>query len=88
MAFTGSGDFMERQMAVRAPCPHCGTSVEFGSGARLAWDTIGAHDQVVMCGRCHSIYEIQMGAGTMRLTKNVTSRYPAAPKKAHRFWRR
>jgi hypothetical protein len=71
----GGDDLMARLVSQRASCPGCGASVEFEQGVKLAWDTIGTQDQVVMCKECKSIYEVEIAPGRMRLTSDVTARY-------------
>jgi hypothetical protein len=64
----------EMMMHLSAACPTCGASVEFGKGGLLAMDR-GIRDQVIMCGSCNSIFEVDIGAQGMRLTTDVTARY-------------
>lgn len=78
MVFVEGSDFIERLMSVRAACPNCGSPVQFKEGVELAWQTTGSHDQVVMCKKCGSIYEVNVGPGRMQLTADVTGRYSAA----------
>ena len=72
-----------RDMLMKSPgtCPHCGADLSFGDAAQLA-KSHGIRDNVVMCGKCSRVFEVNLIPGRMTLTNDVTEKSPQIkPKK-------
>ena len=67
-------DLGEMLMQMRASCLKCGRVMTFQDGATLAKNN-GISDQVVMCGKCSSVYTISINPGGMTLLADVTDKY-------------
>ncbi|MDR2680606.1 MAG: hypothetical protein LBC47_07345 [Tannerella sp.] len=52
----------------------CGNPIVFEKGVRLAREN-GIGDNVVMCGKCRSVWAVHLVPGRMTLTENVTGNY-------------
>ncbi len=74
--FIGNGNNF-RDMLMKAPgtCPNCNASLTFGKAAELA-KTYNIQDNVVMCNKCHRVFEMNLVPGRMTLTRDVTANYP------------
>ena len=70
-------ELADRLMGQTAPCLRCGTTIRFQEGGLLAMDR-GIRDQVIMCGNCKAVYEIDLNPRGMTLTADVTARYAGA----------
>ena len=62
-----------RDMLMKSPgvCPKCSANLTFGDAAQLA-KSHGIQDNVVMCGRCNRVFEVNLVPGRMSLTNYVT----------------
>ena len=72
-----------RDMLMKSPgtFPKCGADLTFGDAAQLA-KSHGIRDNVVMCGKCSRVFEVNLVPGRMSLTNDVTAKYPQIrPKK-------
>lgn len=71
----GFGDSLaEMLMKQKACCLKCNEEITFEDGANYAKDK-GINDNVVMCKKCNSIFEVQLVPGRMTLTNDVTMKY-------------
>jgi NAD-dependent SIR2 family protein deacetylase len=57
-----------------AKCLKCGKSIVFEKGVNLARKN-GIGDNVVMCSKCRSVWNVYLVPGKMMLTENVTDKY-------------
>lgn len=79
----GNGNaFGEMLMKSKGACPHCGAELTFGTAAQLARSK-DINDNVVMCGKCHRVFEIILVPGKMTLTNEVTANYPQIKPKSN-----
>jgi len=75
--FVGGGDALaDMLMNQQANCEKCGAVIKFESGAGLAKEC-GITDNVVMCAKCKSVFNVELVPGKMTLTQNVSDRYKA-----------
>lgn len=65
----------ESLMKLSADCLKCGSSITFEKGAKLAGE-YGIAENVVLCGECKSVFEVNLAPSCMTLTNDVTDRYP------------
>ena len=73
-----------RDMLMNSPgaCPKCSASLTFGEAAQLA-KSRGIQDNVVMCSQCNHVFEVNLVPGQMKLTQDVTVKYPQiSPRKS------
>jgi len=75
MIIGNGSDFRNMLMNAKGTCPNCQQTLTFGAAAQLGRDH-GISDNVVMCGNCHRVFEVNLGMGGMTLTSDVTARYP------------
>jgi len=69
------GDVLANKlMKQKAYCLKCNEEITFEDGASYAKDK-GINDNVVMCKKCNSVFEVHIVPGRMTLTSDVTMKY-------------
>jgi hypothetical protein len=76
MQRTNAADLFDRIQKASSGCPMCGKVFGFTEGHKTAREA-GIEHNVLMCPGCQSVFEIQMGYGGFRFTKNITAEYAA-----------
>lgn len=73
-----SGDDMERilgrTMQTKSTCRKCAASFSFEEGGSCALKN-GIHEKVVVCPKCHTVYEVAVTPSGVTLLDDVTARY-------------
>ena len=74
--FVGNGmDIFAMLQEAKGKCPKCGKDLTFKTAAGLAKEN-NISENVVMCGGCNRVFEINLVPGRMTLTNDVTAKYP------------
>jgi hypothetical protein len=67
-------DFAEMLLQTNSSCRKCGVMFSFEEGVSCARRN-GITSKVVMCPKCHSVYEVNVAPRGMTLLADVTGRY-------------
>ena len=75
MIIGNGNNFRDMLMKTPGTCPNCNASLTVGEAAQLA-KSHNIQDNVVMCDKCHRVFEVNLAPGRMTLTSDVTAKYP------------
>lgn len=71
----GFGDDIAKMLLnQKAACLKCNNIISFEEGGMYAKEK-GIKDNVIMCNKCNSVFEVNLVPGRMTLTRDVTNKY-------------